>query len=430
MKLTIFGAGYVGLVTGVGFAELGHRVCCVDIDNERIERLSKGDPIIYEQGLKEKLERNLNEGRISFATSPSEAEAYMICVGTPQNEDGSVDLTAVMNVTESLAPIADEDSVVVLKSTVPVGTASKVAERVKAAVVSNPEFLREGAAVNDFFNPDRIIVGMNEEDDHARQIMERLYSGIKRTNRPILFTDNASAELIKYASNAMLATRISFMNQLSAYCEKVGADITTVAAGMGLDDRIGPRFLHAGIGYGGSCFPKDVKGLINQLQEMGCPAGIIEAVDAANEHQKRSLFAKIEVLGPVKGKRVAVWGLSFKPKTDDIREAPSRVIINWLLEQGATVQAFDPEAVENFRREYPGIIYAKEPYGALKGASVLLVVTEWDEFRNPDWSRVVELMARPCIVDGRNIYRSYRDTFTSFGIRYIPVGAKPIGDAE
>lgn len=443
MKLSVFGTGYVGLVSGVCLADLGNDILCADVDKGKIALLERGGNPIFEPGLKEKLDRNVAEGRLRFTTdlkgAVTASDLLFICVGTPSCEDGSVDLRYVENVARTIGQYLDREKIVVDKSTVPVGTAAKVRaiieeelHRRKATtrfhVVSNPEFLKEGAAVNDFFNPDRVIVGLEPDDTVSRAVMEKLYASIARTARPILFTDTKSAELIKYASNAMLATRISFVNQLSQYCEQVGADITAVSKGMGLDTRIGSKFLHAGIGYGGSCFPKDVQGLISSMKGAGCDASLFEAVHAANEAQKRSLFSKItQALGTLRGRRVAVWGLSFKPKTDDVREAPSLLIVRWLLDQGAIVAAFDPEAMENFKKEIAGeVMYGKTPYDVLAGAELLVLLTEWDAFRNPDWDRVKKLMKIPNIVDGRNIYLAYREDLGRLGFSYRGVGVHAV----
>ncbi len=440
MRIVIFGTGYVGLVSGTCFAELGNDVLCADVDSEKIALLERGANPIYEPGLDQLLARNKEAGRLRFTDDPAgavnEGDIIFICVGTPSTADGSVDTRYVESVAKTIGERLEHDAVIVDKSTVPVGTAEKVKgiiarelERrgvsVNFSVVSNPEFLKEGAAVNDFFNPDRVVVGVEPGDTHARELMEKLYRGVVRTNRPLLVTDPKSAELIKYASNAMLAARISFVNQLSQYCEAVGADITAVSKGMGLDTRIGPRFLHAGIGYGGSCFPKDVQGLIASIKAAGCPASIFEAVHEANEDQKKSLFPKIEaLLGSVEGKKVALWGLSFKPKTDDIREAPSRIIAAWLLDHGATVTAHDPEATENFAAEYPDVQMSSDPYDALADADLLILVTEWDAFRNPDWQRVKQQMKSPNLIDGRNIWLAYRDELKEAGFSYVGVGVR------
>lgn len=439
MKISMFGTGYVGLVSGVCLADLGNDLICADVDKEKVALLKSGQCPIFEPGLREKLERSIKEGRLTFTAKLNEAvkksDLLFICVGTPSNKAGQVDLTYVKSVAETIGKHLDHETIIINKSTVPVGTTTLVRdiiekelekrkEKIPFHILSNPEFLREGAAVNDFFNPDKIIIGLEEGDEFSRERVEKLYKSVARTGRPILFTDTKSAELIKYASNMMLATRISFMNQLSRYCEVVGADITAIARGMGLDSRIGSRYLHAGVGYGGSCFPKDVRGLIASIKEADCDASIFEAVHQVNENQKESLFPKIEkMLGDIAGKRVAIWGLSFKPKTDDIREAPSRILVEWLLEQGVEIAAFDPEAMENFKKEYPEIVYGDDPYVVLDAADLLILVTEWDLFRNPDWERVASLMRSKNIIDGRNIYLSYRNellkefSYQGIGIR-------------
>ncbi len=431
MRITVIGTGYVGLVTGSCFASLGHEVVNLDIDKEKIAKLNKGIVPIYEPGLRDIIEINAREGRQSFTTDKKSAiehgEVIFIAVGTPQGDDGEADLSYVFQAAEDIGRYINKYTVVVDKSTVPVGTAEKVKEVIKKSganghefdLVSNPEFLREGEAVKDFLNPDRIVIGV--ESEKARKIMAELYRDIERTGKPILFTDIKSAEMIKYASNAMLATRISFMNQLSCLCQKIGADIKLVAKGMGLDSRIGPRFLQAGIGYGGSCFPKDVKALIHTLKKHGCGAEILESVHNVNERQKLSPVSRIkEKLGKLSGKRIAVWGLSFKPKTDDIREAPSITIIRKLLDEGAEVSAFDPVAEENAKKVFPDIIYASKPLDAAHNAHALLVLTEWDEFRNPDWAELKKRMAFPLVFDGRNIYESRE--VTEAGFDYMGVG--------
>jgi len=431
MKITMVGSGYVGLTTGTCLAELGNDVICVDIDEEKIENLKKGIIPIYEPGLKDLLKRNVEEGRISFTTDFKDAirksEVFFIAVGTPSGENHEADLTAVMAVAKTIAENMEDYKLIVNKSTVPVGTAEMVKEIIKENqkkqiefdVVSNPEFLREGEAVNDFLIPDRIVIGV--ENGKAKQLMEEIYKGIARTDRPIMFTDVKSAELIKYASNAMLATRISFMNELSHLCEKTKADIKEVAKGMGLDSRIGPRFLQAGAGYGGSCFPKDVKALIQTLKENGCGAKIIEAVEYVNEKQKISLISKIKMLVPeLEGKTIGIWGLAFKPKTDDMREAPSIVIINELQGLGAKVKAFDPEAKETAKEILKDVEYCKSPYEAVEGCDALVIVTEWNEFRTLDKEKIKKLMKFPNIVDGRNVYEPGR--MKEIGFNYIGVG--------
>lgn len=414
MKLTIVGTGYVGLVTGTGFANLGNQVACLDIDADKIARLQNGALTIYEPGLEEIFRRNLAGGRLAFTTDTREAvesaDIVFLCVGTPPDARQAADLSAVRSVAADIGRYMDDYKIVVNKSTVPVGTAEMVREIIRAHqareipfdVVSNPEFLREGAAVKDFENPERIIVGTDSA--RAEEAMARLYRSLARTNRPIMVTDIKSAEIIKYAANAMLATRISFMNQLAALCERTGADIKAVSRGLGLDGRIGARFLQAGIGYGGSCFPKDVKALIATLHAHGCPADLFEAVDRINETQKRVAVAKLEAHIPLAGSTVAVWGLSFKPKTDDIREAPALAIITALQAAGAVVHAYDPVAMDNARRELPAVRFFDDPYEAIRDCDALLVATEWDEFRNVDLRAVKVLLRRPIIIDGRNIY--------------------------
>lgn len=419
MKLGVFGSGYVGTVTATCFADLGNQVVCCDVNSERVARLNQGDPVIYEPGLGELMQRNLKAGRLRFTTEAAPAvagnEAIFVCVGTPPRNNGEADLRYVRQVAREIGKHMDGYKVVINKSTVPVGTYDIVRREIRAAqaqrgidfdVVSNPEFLREGAAVRDFQNPDRIVVGA--ASPRAQEVMERLYRPLTRTTRPILFTSIPSAELIKYASNAMLATRISFMNELSSLCEEVGADVKDVARGMGLDDRIGPRFLHAGCGYGGSCFPKDVKALIQLLEQHNLTSSLLQAVDYINERQKRSMLRRLRRLLPdLEGRTVAVWGLAFKPRTDDVREAPALTVIEELLRHYARVRLFDPEAMETGKAaigERPEVYYATDAYDALDGADALVVLTEWDEFREPDFERMKKLMREPNLVDGRNLY--------------------------
>ena len=430
MKIAMVGTGYVGLVTGTCLANMGHEVTCVDIDEEKIRMLKKGKAPIYEPGLEELMKRNVFEERLSFTTSLAEAvrptDVIFIAVGTPPTEEGEADLSAVFAVAKEIAKSADEHKVVVNKSTVPVGTAEKVKKIIKENikegidfdVVSNPEFLKEGMAIQDFQVPDRIVIGV--DNGRAQKMMDDIYKDVARPNRPIMFTDVKSAELIKYASNAMLATRISFMNQLSCLCDKVGADIKEVAKGMGLDSRIGSRFLQAGIGFGGSCFPKDVSALSSTLEKHGCSADLIDSVSSINERQKLIAVRKLESLLEIKDKTIAVWGLSFKPKTDDIRESPAIEIIKNLLEKGANVKAFDPVAMKNAKKELKKITYCKKPMEAVEGADALIVATEWDEFRNPDFEKLKSLMKRPIIVDGRNIYKP--KSMQEIGFEYIGVG--------
>ena len=414
MKLTIAGTGYVGLVTGTGFANLGNDVLCFDIDREKIDSLKKGIIPIYEPGLEEIYKRNVEAGRLKFTTDAvkavQESEIIFICVNTPTNEHQEADLTAVEEVAKAVGQHINEYKIVVNKSTVPVGTADLVKKIIKENqnkniefdVVSNPEFLREGAAVKDFENPDRIIIGSDSKK--VEEIMTSLYRSRSRTDRPIMITDIKSAEIIKYASNAMLATRISFMNQLSYLCEKTGADIKQISKGIGLDNRIGPRFLQAGIGYGGSCFPKDVKALISTLKQYGCDSELFEAIHRINEKQKSIAVSKLKSILDVKDTTIAVWGISFKPKTDDIREAPSLKIINELQNLGAKVHACDPVAIENAKNVLNNVKFFQNPYETIRDCDALIVATEWNEFRNLDMRAVKILLKNPIIIDGRNIY--------------------------
>ena len=431
MKITVVGVGYVGLVVAVCMAELGNDVLGVGRSKEKIEGIQNGKVPIYEPGLDEMLHHNQKEGRIKFTTDMKEAvdhgEVIFIGVGTPMGEDHHADLSQVLDVAQKIGQHMKEYKVVVDKSTVPVGTADLVLDMIKKSqktkidvdVVSNPEFLREGEAIDDFLIPDRIVVGVASE--RARKVMEEVYRGIARTDRPLIFTDVKSAEIIKYASNAMLATRISFMNELSHLCEKTGADIKEVAKGMGLDTRIGPRFLQAGVGYGGSCFPKDVQALIQTMKKNGCETKILEAVEEVNFEQKRSLVPKLERLLPnLKGKTVAIWGLAFKPKTDDMREAPSLVLIRELQKKGAIIKAFDPVAEENTKDLVQDVIYTQSPYDTAKGADALMVVTEWNEFRNLNMEKVKASMNSPIIIDGRNVYEPKE--MLSLGFTYAGVG--------
>ena len=430
MKLTIVGTGYVGLVTGTGFANLGHAVTCLDIDEEKIRRLTDGQLTIYEPGLGEIFGRNLASGRLVFTSDARKAvesgEIVFLCVGTPSDARQAADLTAVQAAAADIGRFMNDYKIVVNKSTVPVGTADMVRTIIAANqvrpipfdVVANPEFLREGVAVKDFENPDRIIIGT--DSPRAEAVMERLYRSLARTNRPIMITDIHSAEIIKYAANAMLATRISFMNQLAHLCEKTGADIKAVSRGLGLDGRIGPRFLQAGIGYGGSCFPKDVKALIAMLKARDCAADLFEAVDRINEAQKGIVVDRLAAHLSLEGATVAVWGLSFKPKTDDIREAPALHIIQRLQDAGARVQAYDPVAMSNARQVLSAVRFFDDPYEAIRDCDALMVVTEWDEFRNVDMRAVKVLLRRPVIIDGRNIYDPAE--LRALGMTYIGIG--------
>ena len=429
MNIAVIGTGYVGLIVGTCLAELGNEVVCVDIDKEKIKKLKKGIIPIYEPGLAELVKRNSEEKRLFFTTklklAVENSLVIFIAVNTPMAEDGSADLTAVKKVAKDIGKYANSYKIIVNKSTVPVGTADIVKEISKKQtnqefdVVSNPEFLKEGAAVRDFMVPDRVVIGSDSEK--AKEIMDKIYKSIARTGKPILHTDIKSAELIKYASNAMLATRISFMNELSHLAEKMGADIKKVAQGMGLDSRIGSRFLQAGVGYGGSCFPKDVQALIKTLKQNKCKADILESVENVNKRQKLSLIPKIRKLVPnLKNKTIAVWGLAFKPKTDDIRQAPSIPFIKELQKQGVKIKAFDPVAQENAKKELKKIKYTKTPFEAIKNADALVIMTEWDEFRNLDKNKIKKLLKQPNIIDGRNIYEP--SEMKELGFNYIGVG--------
>jgi UDPglucose 6-dehydrogenase len=430
MRIAVVGTGYVGLVAGVCFADSGHSVVCIDIDEEKIAALRQGRSPIYEPGLDELLRKNIAAERLSFASTLPEsvrgAEVVFIAVGTPQGDDGNADLRAAMAVAHEVAAVAPRYTVIVNKSTVPVGTAARmqaeIAARTKVEidVVSNPEFLKEGAAIDDFLRPDRIVIGSPSE--RARAIMAELYAPFVRTESPIYFMDPRSAELTKYAANAMLATRISFMNEVAMLCERVGADVDSVRKAMGADERIGQKFLFPGCGYGGSCFPKDVKALIATARNHGLDFTLLAAVDAVNDRQKRLLAqkAKAHFGGNLRGKKFAVWGLAFKPKTDDVRQAPSLALIEELLADGAVVAAHDPVAAENARRVLGDRVQlAQNPYTAADGADGLFLVTEWNEFRQPDFARIRAAMRQPVVFDGRNIWNAARlrqQGFTYYGV--------------
>tara|TARA_Y100000310_G_C20675425_1_gene812768 strand:+ start:977 stop:2278 length:1302 start_codon:yes stop_codon:yes gene_type:complete len=433
MKIATLGVGYVGLVTGTCFAELGHNVICSDIDEEKISNLKQGIIPIYEPGLNDLVNRNSKEGRLSFTTDIKNAvknsDVIFICVGTPPKEDGSTDLAYVESASKLIAEVIDKHKVIITKSTVPVGTTHKVKNWIKENisidvdfdVVSNPEFLREGEAVMDFMIPDRVVVGI--ENDRSKKIMEELYHGVVRTKRPIVFTDILSSELIKYGSNSMLALRISFMNELSRLCDKVGADIKQIAHGMGLDSRIGPRFLQAGAGYGGSCFGKDARSLVNVMETHGIEPKIMKAAELVNEEQKERITDKIKTtIGDLNNKTIAIWGLSFKPKTDDMRDAPSITIIENLKKLGAKINAFDPEARENAKKILNDVNICDEPYQAAVGASALVIVTEWNTFRNLDKEKLKTIMTDLNIIDARNIYDPI--DFKDSEFNYVGVGRK------
>ena len=433
MKLSIIGTGYVGLVSGVCFAENGNNVICMDVDEKKIERLKKGDTVIYEPQLEELLKKNIEEGRIFFTTNLKEtvqnSQVIFLCLPTPPNEDGSVDMKHVLKAAEKIAPLLNGYKVIVSKSTVPVGTCDVLKKliskltRHKFDVVSNPEFLKEGAAVNDFMSPDRVIVGTKSKK--ATEIMRELYSSFMRVSERFILMDERSSELTKYAANSMLAVRISFMNEIANICERVKADIDLIRKGVGSDPRIGNSFLFPGTGYGGSCFPKDVKGLLMTAEEYEYDFKILKAIDEVNDNQKLILVKKIKkhFKNKLKGKTFAVWGLSYKPRTDDIREAPAITIVKNLLDSGAKVQASDPAANENFgnlfRNEKNLKIFSNN-YHALKNADALILVTEWTEFRKPDFDKAKSLMKGKVIFDGRNIYNP--KTVKSKGFSYYGIG--------
>ncbi|ADO69405.1 UDP-glucose dehydrogenase family protein [Stigmatella aurantiaca] len=433
MRIAIIGTGYVGLVAGTCFADSGNEVTCVDIDARKIRLLQAGGMPLFEPGLEELIRKNVREQRLAFstdlATAVGPAQVVFIAVGTPEGESGDADLQYVLAAAEGIGQALRQYTVVVDKSTVPVGTADKVAEvlartaRVEFDVVSNPEFLKEGAALEDFLKPDRVVIGTASE--RARRLMGELYAPFVRTENPILYMDARSAELTKYAANAMLATRISFMNDVAALCEKVGADVDFVRKAMGADRRIGYPFLFPGVGYGGSCFPKDVKALVATGREHGLELDLLRAVDRTNERQKKLLVTKAlkHFGGSLAGRTFGVWGLSFKPKTDDMREAPSLEVIEGLLGKGAQVVAHDPVAERGARRYFgERIRYAALPYDALEGVDALCIVTEWNEFRHPDFERMKALMKTPVILDGRNIYDPER--MRELGFTYLGIGRR------
>jgi UDPglucose 6-dehydrogenase len=431
VRVAVIGSGYVGLVTGACLAETGNEVVCADIDARKVARLAANDIPIYEPGLEELVRRNQAEGRLTFTTDVGQAveraRVVFIAVGTPPDEDGSADLQHVLAVAGTIGRHLNGPKVVVTKSTVPVGTAERVRAAIRAvtdapfSVCSNPEFLKEGAAIDDFMKPDRIVVGVDSEE--ARQVMTDLYAPFVRTGNPVLFMDIPSAEVTKYAANAMLATRISFMNQIALFCERVGADVSHVRRGIGTDKRIGPAFLFPGPGYGGSCFPKDVKALVNTGREVGLPFDILDAVERVNERQKGVLLGKLSaaVDGALSGRSVAVWGLAFKAETDDMRESPAIPLIEGLIAAGARVRAHDPKAFDTARGVFgTQIDYAPDPYAAAKDADALVVVTEWLVYRNPDFERLKAALRRPLVIDGRNLYDP--DRMRELGFEYRGIG--------
>lgn len=434
MNISVIGTGYVGLVLGGCLAETGNDVICADVDARKIEGLKQNELPIYEPGLDAYVERNQRDGRLAFTTDVAwavgEADVVFIAVGTPPDEDGSADLRHVLAVAETIGKSMRRELVVVTKSTVPVGTAARVAEVIaKSArfpfhMVSNPEFLKEGAAVDDFMKPDRVVLGV--ESDYARGVMAELYAPFVRTGRPIIFMDIPSAEMTKYAANAMLATRISFMNEIANLCERVGANVDLVRRGIGSDERIGPSFLFPGPGYGGSCFPKDVQALARTARERGMRLEILESVEAVNGRQKHRLSEKLmNALGAgVRGARVALWGLAFKANTDDMRESAALTVIDDVLAAGATVVAHDPVAVHEARRRLGNRIeFADSSYEALRNADALVVITDWNEYRHPDFERIRTLLRRPLVVDGRNLYAP--EKMQQLGFEYYSIGRGP-----
>ena len=436
MKIAIVGTGYVGLVSGTCFSEMGVDVTCVDIDRDKVERLKEGVIPIYEPGLEDMVHRNVLAGRLHFTTDLREVlddvEVVFSAVGTPPDEDGAADLKYVLEVARTVGCYMNKYLVMVTKSTVPVGTAVKVKEVIREEldrrgvniefdVASNPEFLKEGAAIDDFMRPDQVVVGV--DNDRAREIMTRLYRPFMLTNDRMLFTDIPSAEMIKYAANSMLATRISFMNDIANLCELVGADVNMVRKGIGSDTRIGAKFLYPGCGYGGSCFPKDVKALIRTADQNGYSMRVLKAVEEVNEQQKTVLFNKFlkHFNGDVKGRTVALWGLSFKPETDDMREAPALVLINLLVDAGVSVRVYDPIAMDECKRRVGDkVVYCKDMYDAVVDADALMLVTEWKEFRMPSWSVLKKAMREYAVIDGRNIYD--RKELKENGFDYYKIG--------
>lgn len=439
MKIAVIGTGYVGLVSGTCFAETGNSVTCVDIDESKVNKLRSGEITIYEPGLEVLFQRNLKEGRLHFTTRIEDViddvQIIFLALPTPPGEDGSADLSYVLGVADQLGRIMKEYKVIVDKSTVPVGTADRVREAIAANykgefdVVSNPEFLREGVAVDDFMKPDRVVIGASSE--RAQKLMGELYAPYVRQGNPVIFMDEKSAELTKYAANSFLATKISFMNEIARVCELTGADVDMVRRGVGSDLRIGKRFLFPGIGYGGSCFPKDVKALIRSARQHNYEFEILNAVERVNEGQKTYLMPKIRkhFNNDLKGKRVALWGLAFKPNTDDIREAPALYLIDEMVKDGAEVVAFDPEAMENVQ----GVIgdkikYVDNMYDALEGADCLVIATEWSEFRNPNFERLASSLGKKVIFDGRNVYDN--DKMAELGFHYESIGRGEIQPAQ
>jgi UDPglucose 6-dehydrogenase len=436
MKIAVIGTGYVGLVTGTCFADSGNDVTCVDIDRAKVERLTRGEIPIYEPGLEEMVRENQAAERLRFTTDTalavSSAAFVFLAVGTPQSDDGAANLSALWSVVDGIAPHLRPDAVVVTKSTVPVGTCAKIFMRLKedtgreCDVASNPEFLKEGSAIEDFIKPDRVVVGVRREE--VGEMLHELYKPFLRTEKPFLAMSPESAELTKYVANALLSTKISFINEMANLCERMGGDINDVRRGIGHDSRIGFAFLFPGVGYGGSCFPKDVRALVKMSEEHGIEPRIMRAVDQVNEQQKHVMIDKIGAHfgGNLQGKTVAVWGLAFKPRTDDIREAPALVLIDWLLKSGATVRVHDPEAMENVRAQYGDkLTYCPKPMAALDGADALAIMTEWGDYQRPEFKEIFQRMRSPAIFDGRNLYEPW--TMERLGFRYHSIGRPAVG---
>ena len=436
MKIAVIGTGYVGLVTGTCFADSGNDVTCVDIDSDKIARLNAGEVPIYEPGLEEMVRDNQAAERLSFTTdlaaAVSSAEVVYLAVGTPQSDDGSADMRALWAVTDGIAPHLKTDAIVVTKSTVPVGTCGKIFARLKehtgrdCDVASNPEFLKEGSAIEDFIKPDRVVVGVRREE--VGEVLRELYKPFLRTEKPFLVMSPESAELTKYVANALLSTKISFINEMANLCESMSADINDVRRGIGHDSRIGFAFMFPGVGYGGSCFPKDVRALVRMSEDHGIEPRMMRVVDDVNENQKRVFIDKVgrHFGGDVRGKTIAVWGLAFKPRTDDIREAPALVLIDWLLEQGATIRVHDPEAMDNVRKDYGDkLTYCAKPMHALDGADALAIMTEWGDYQRPEFKSMFQRMKSPVIFDGRNLYEPW--AMERLGFTYHSIGRPAVG---
>jgi UDPglucose 6-dehydrogenase len=436
MKIAVIGTGYVGLVSGTCFADSGNDVTCVDIDQAKIERLKAGEIPIYEPGLEEMVRENQAAERLHFTTdmagAVAPAEIVYLAVGTPQSDDGSADMQFLWSAVDKIAPHLRPDAIVVTKSTVPVGTCNKIFARLKEQtgrecdVASNPEFLKEGSAIEDFIKPDRVVVGVRRKE--VGEVLHELYKPFMRTEKPFLIMSPESAELTKYVANALLSTKISFINEMANLCERMGADINDVRRGIGHDSRIGFAFLFPGVGYGGSCFPKDVRALVRMAEDHGIEPRLMRVVDSVNENQKRLFIEKLKThfQRNLSGKTIAIWGLAFKPRTDDVREAPALVLIDWLLSQGAIVQVHDPEAMENVRQQYGDkLTYCAKPMKALEGADALAIMTEWGDYQRPEFKAMYQRMKSPVIFDGRNLYEPW--AMERLGFTYHSIGRSAVG---